>query len=45
MLEGTAETRVRAAVAAIREGRMVILTDDEDRENEGDLLEGFGKGQ
>ncbi len=38
MLEGTAETRVRAAVAAIREGRMVILTDDEDRENEGDLV-------
>src|SRR6059036_1268511 len=25
------------AVAAIREGRMVIVVDDEDRENEGDL--------
>ncbi|MGC3997477.1 MAG: 3,4-dihydroxy-2-butanone-4-phosphate synthase [Anaeromyxobacter sp.] len=29
--------RVEAALAAIREGRMVILTDDADRENEGDL--------
>ncbi len=38
MLEGNAESRVRAAVDAIREGRMVILTDDEDRENEGDLV-------
>ena len=30
--------RVRAAVDEIREGRMVILVDDEDRENEGDLV-------
>jgi 3,4-dihydroxy 2-butanone 4-phosphate synthase/GTP cyclohydrolase II len=29
--------RVERAVDAIRHGRMVILTDDEDRENEGDL--------
>jgi 3,4-dihydroxy 2-butanone 4-phosphate synthase/GTP cyclohydrolase II len=29
--------RVDAAIAAFREGRMVILIDDEDRENEGDL--------
>jgi 3,4-dihydroxy 2-butanone 4-phosphate synthase/GTP cyclohydrolase II len=29
--------RVERAIDAIREGRMVILTDDEDRENEGDL--------
>ena len=29
--------RVERAVEAIRAGRMVILTDDEDRENEGDL--------
>jgi 3,4-dihydroxy 2-butanone 4-phosphate synthase/GTP cyclohydrolase II len=29
--------RVEEAIDAIREGRMVILTDDEDRENEGDL--------
>jgi 3,4-dihydroxy 2-butanone 4-phosphate synthase/GTP cyclohydrolase II len=28
---------VERAIDAIREGRMVILTDDEDRENEGDL--------
>jgi len=37
-LEGTAEGRVRRAIDAIRAGRMVILTDDEDRENEGDLV-------
>ena len=29
---------MRLAVEAIRAGRMVILTDDEDRENEGDLV-------
>jgi 3,4-dihydroxy 2-butanone 4-phosphate synthase/GTP cyclohydrolase II len=29
--------RVQAAIADIRAGRMVILVDDEDRENEGDL--------
>jgi 3,4-dihydroxy 2-butanone 4-phosphate synthase/GTP cyclohydrolase II len=29
--------RVEAALKAIRAGRMVIMTDDEDRENEGDL--------
>ncbi len=29
---------VEKALAAIRAGRMVILTDDEDRENEGDLV-------
>ena len=28
---------VEAAVAAIRRGEMVIVVDDEDRENEGDL--------
>jgi 3,4-dihydroxy 2-butanone 4-phosphate synthase/GTP cyclohydrolase II len=32
-----AVARVEAAIDAIRAGRMVILTDDEDRENEGDL--------
>jgi 3,4-dihydroxy 2-butanone 4-phosphate synthase/GTP cyclohydrolase II len=37
-LEGTPEERVRRAIDAIRAGRMVILTDDEDRENEGDLV-------
>jgi 3,4-dihydroxy 2-butanone 4-phosphate synthase/GTP cyclohydrolase II len=30
--------RVRAAVDEIRSGRMVVLVDDEDRENEGDLV-------
>ncbi|HKE13818.1 MAG TPA: 3,4-dihydroxy-2-butanone-4-phosphate synthase, partial [Kofleriaceae bacterium] len=30
--------RVRAAVDEIHQGRMVILVDDEDRENEGDLV-------
>jgi 3,4-dihydroxy 2-butanone 4-phosphate synthase / GTP cyclohydrolase II len=34
---GHAVERVERAVEAIRAGRMVILTDDEDRENEGDL--------
>lgn len=30
--------RVEAAMAAFRAGRMVIMVDDEDRENEGDLV-------
>ncbi len=30
--------RVQKAIADIRKGKMVILTDDEDRENEGDLV-------
>jgi len=30
-------TRIEEAIAEIRQGRMVILVDDEDRENEGDL--------
>ncbi len=29
--------RVERAIAHVRKGGMVILTDDEDRENEGDL--------
>ena len=29
---------VEKAIADIREGRMVIVADDEDRENEGDLV-------
>jgi 3,4-dihydroxy 2-butanone 4-phosphate synthase/GTP cyclohydrolase II len=32
-----ADERVRVAIEDVRAGRMVILTDDEDRENEGDL--------
>ena len=31
------ERRVEVAIEDIRAGRMVILVDDEDRENEGDL--------
>lgn len=31
-------TRIEAALEDIRNGRMVILVDDEDRENEGDLV-------
>ncbi len=31
-------TRVQKAIADIKAGRLVILTDDEDRENEGDLV-------
>ena len=31
-------TSIEAAIADIREGRMVIIVDDEDRENEGDLV-------
>ncbi len=29
---------VDAAIAAVRDGRMIIIVDDEDRENEGDLM-------
>ena len=31
-------TRVEKALSELRKGRMVVLTDDEDRENEGDLV-------
>ena len=30
-------SRIEEAIAEIRDGRMVVLVDDEDRENEGDL--------
>ena len=30
--------RVLVAIEAIKSGGMVIMTDDEDRENEGDLI-------
>jgi 3,4-dihydroxy 2-butanone 4-phosphate synthase/GTP cyclohydrolase II len=29
---------IEEAVADIRDGRMIIIVDDEDRENEGDLV-------
>lgn len=35
---GSAEERVRRAVAAIAQGQGVIVVDDEDRENEGDVI-------
>ncbi|MDX1302837.1 3,4-dihydroxy-2-butanone-4-phosphate synthase [Photobacterium sp.] len=35
---GTAFERVEAGLAAIRQGRGVLVVDDEDRENEGDLI-------
>lgn len=34
----SAKTRVAKAIEAIRQGKMVIMIDDEDRENEGDLV-------
>ncbi|HSE15928.1 MAG TPA: 3,4-dihydroxy-2-butanone-4-phosphate synthase [Pyrinomonadaceae bacterium] len=34
---------IEAAVADIRDGRMIIIVDDEDRENEGDLVCAAGK--
>jgi len=34
----TSTVRVRKAIDAVRRGEMVILVDDEDRENEGDLV-------
>ena len=35
---GTARERAEAAIAAIRAGQGVLIVDDEDRENEGDLI-------
>jgi 3,4-dihydroxy 2-butanone 4-phosphate synthase/GTP cyclohydrolase II len=33
-----ADSRLAAALKALRDGRMIVVTDDEDRENEGDLI-------
>ncbi|WP_428944234.1 3,4-dihydroxy-2-butanone-4-phosphate synthase [Pantoea sp. FN060301] len=35
---GTPEQRVEQAIAALRDGRGVMVLDDEDRENEGDMI-------
>jgi 3,4-dihydroxy 2-butanone 4-phosphate synthase len=35
---GTPEQRVERALTALRNGRGVLVTDDEDRENEGDII-------
>ncbi len=34
----TVEQRIQAAVKALQEGRGILLVDDEDRENEGDII-------
>lgn len=36
--EGGSRTGIEAALADLRRGRMVLVLDDEDRENEGDLI-------
>ncbi len=38
MPEHRRSATVEEAVAAVRDGRMIIIVDDEDRENEGDLM-------
>ena len=38
MLKGSPEERVEIALDAIRAGKGIIITDDEDRENEGDMI-------
>ncbi len=38
MLEGTPEERVKKGIEALKEGNGIIVTDDEDRENEGDIF-------
>jgi 3,4-dihydroxy 2-butanone 4-phosphate synthase len=35
---GNPEERVQSAIASLRNGRGILLVDDEDRENEGDLI-------
>ena len=35
---GSARERAEAAIAAIAAGKGVLIVDDEDRENEGDLI-------
>lgn len=37
-LFGSANERVEAAIRAMREGRGILIVDDEDRENEGDIV-------
>ena len=32
------EARIQAAVQALRDGRGILLVDDENRENEGDII-------
>lgn len=37
-LAGTVDSRIESAIQAFKEGRGVLVLDDEDRENEGDLI-------
>jgi 3,4-dihydroxy 2-butanone 4-phosphate synthase/GTP cyclohydrolase II len=37
MIPGSAFTDISSAIEEIRDGRMIVVVDDEDRENEGDL--------
>ncbi|MGH9347736.1 MAG: 3,4-dihydroxy-2-butanone-4-phosphate synthase, partial [Vicinamibacterales bacterium] len=41
--KGSPFAPIEQAVEAIRDGRMIIVVDDEDRENEGDLTIAAGK--
>ena len=34
----TIDTRIETAIQALKDGKMVVVSDDEDRENEGDLI-------
>ncbi|MDO5849734.1 MAG: 3,4-dihydroxy-2-butanone-4-phosphate synthase [Methanobacteriaceae archaeon] len=38
MLKGSPQERVEIALEAIKAGKGIIITDDEDRENEGDMI-------
>ena len=38
LLKGTPEERVETALNALKEGKGVLVTDNEDRENEGDMI-------
>ena len=38
MLKGTAKERVEIALKSVRDGNGIIITDDENRENEGDMI-------
>ena len=38
MIENSLKASVKEALKIIADGGMIVLTDDEDRENEGDLV-------
>ena len=37
-MSDTVQARVRQAVVALKQGKLIILTDDQNREHEGDLV-------